>query len=62
MHKNRLKLFFVGVIVLVIAGVAIGRMKHKKSNNEVVKEITPFVGSIKTFISSTATVLPKNRL
>jgi len=62
MRKNKLKLFFVVLIILVIAGVLITRMKYKKSPDEVVKEITPFIGSIRTFISSTATVLPKNRL
>ncbi len=62
MRKNKLKLLFVVVIILAIAGVLITRMKYKKSPDEVVKEITPFIGSIKTFISSTATVLPKNRL
>ncbi|TRZ93869.1 HlyD family efflux transporter periplasmic adaptor subunit [bacterium] len=62
MRKNKLKLLFVVVIIFTIAGVLISRMKYKKSSDEVVREITPFIGSIKTFISSTATVLPKNRL
>ena len=62
MRKNKLKLLFVAVIILAIAGVFITRMRYKKSPDEVVKEVTPFIGSIKTFISSTATVLPKNRL
>ena len=62
MRKNKIKLLFVVVIILAIAGVLITRMKYKKSPDEVVKEITPFIGSIRTFISSTATVLPKNRL
>ncbi len=62
MRKNKLKLLFVVVIILAITGVLITRMKYKKPPGEVVKEITPFIGSIKTFISSTATVLPKNRL
>lgn len=50
------------VVILVIAGVAISRMKQNKSSDEMVKEITPTIGSIRTFISSTGTVLPKNRL
>jgi len=62
MRKNKLKLFLVVVIILAIAGVVITRMKYKESPDEAVKEITPFIGSIRTFISSTATVLPKNRL
>ena len=62
MRKNKLKLFFVAVIILVIAGVAITRMKQKKSSDEMIKEITPTIGTISTFISCTGTVLPKNRL
>jgi macrolide-specific efflux system membrane fusion protein len=62
MRKNKLKLIFVVVIILAIAGIFIARMKYKKPSDEVVNEITPFIGSIKTFISSTATLLPKNRL
>jgi macrolide-specific efflux system membrane fusion protein len=37
-------------------------MKNKGSNNEITKEITPLQGTIQTFISTTGTVLPKNRL
>ena len=37
-------------------------MKRQKTTNEVVKEISPVMGSIRTFISSTGTILPKNRL
>ena len=62
MRKNKLKLFFIVVVILVITGVAITRMKQKKANGEIVKEITPIIGSIRTFISCTGTVLPKNRL
>jgi macrolide-specific efflux system membrane fusion protein len=62
MRKIKLKLFFIAAIILVIIAVSIIMIKQKKSSDEVVKEITPFIGSIKTFISSTGTVLPKNRL
>jgi macrolide-specific efflux system membrane fusion protein len=62
MRKNKLKLFFVLVIILVIAGVYITRFKQKESTEEVAKEINPFIGSIRNFISCTGTVLPKNRL
>ncbi|MCX5704391.1 MAG: efflux RND transporter periplasmic adaptor subunit [Candidatus Omnitrophica bacterium] len=50
------------MVILIIAGVAITRMKRRKSTDGVVKEITPVIGSISTFISCTGTVLPKNRL
>jgi macrolide-specific efflux system membrane fusion protein len=62
MRKIKVKLFFVTVIILVIAGVFITRIKQKESSDEIVKEITPVLGSIRTFISCTGTVLPKNRL
>ena len=62
MRKNKLKLIFIVVIILSIAGVLVTRMKYKKSPDEVAKEITPVIGSIRTFISCTGTVLPKNRL
>jgi len=62
MRKNKLKLFFITVVILVIAGFAITRLKLKKSSDEIVKEITPVIGSIRSLISCTGTVLPKNRL
>ncbi|MFH1201511.1 MAG: HlyD family efflux transporter periplasmic adaptor subunit [Candidatus Omnitrophota bacterium] len=62
MRKNKLKLFFIAAIILVIAGVAITRLRQKESSDEMVKEITPVIGTIRTFISCTGTVLPKNRL
>ena len=62
MRKNKVKLFFVLAIILVIALVVINRSKQNKSSEETVKEITPAIGTIQTFISCTGTVLPKNRL
>ena len=62
MRKNKLTLFILGIVILVIIGAAIGRMRKGKSNNEIIMEITPVIGSIKIIISSTATILPKNRL
>jgi macrolide-specific efflux system membrane fusion protein len=62
MRSKKIKLFFVVVIVLVIAGIFITRIKQKELSNETTREITPVIGSIRTFISCTGTVLPKNRL
>jgi len=62
MRKNKLKLFFILLVILVIAGFAIVRLKLKKPSDEIVREITPSIGTIRTFISCTGTVLPKNRL
>jgi len=62
MRIKKLRLFFVAIIILAIAGVFITRARQKKSEEETVKEVTPVIGSIRTFISCTGTVLPKNRL
>lgn len=62
MRKNKVKLFFVVVVILVIAGVAKIGLKQKKSSDEMVREISPTLGSIQTIISTTGIVLPKNRL
>jgi len=62
MRKNKLKLFFILLVILIIACFAITRSKFKRSSDEIVKEITPTFGTIRTFISCTGTVLPKNRL
>ena len=59
---NKLKLF---IILLVILGVGAGvviKLKSKKEKGDVIKEIVLATGSIRTIISTTGTVLPKNRL
>lgn len=51
--------------ILILAGCAFfiyHKMRPTQSGDEVTKEITPFVGSIQNLISTTGTVLPKNRL
>jgi len=63
MRKSKIKIIF---ILLVIAA-AIGaffyfKAKNNKTNGETITEIKPVVGNIETFISTTGTVLPKNRL
>ncbi len=62
MRKNKLKLFIIILIVLAAAGFVIARLKQKNSSEEVIKEITPVFGEIKTLVSCTGTVLPQNRL
>ena len=54
-------------IILVLLAVAalvffIFRFQQKKGGQEQVREITPTSGAIQSIISSTGTVLPKNRL
>ena len=61
MRTKKLGLFFIVLIILVISAVFVARVRQKQSSNEIMKEIQPTVGSMRTFISSTGTVLPKNR-
>ena len=62
MRNKKLRLFFVIIGILIIAGVLITKLKQKSQSEEIVKKITPVIGTIRTFISCTGTVLPKNRL
>jgi macrolide-specific efflux system membrane fusion protein len=63
MRIKKLRMFLIIVFVLAMAAVAVTWMKREKpSSDEVSREIAPTVGSIRTFISCTGTVLPKNRL
>jgi macrolide-specific efflux system membrane fusion protein len=62
MRIKRLSLFVFAVVIFGIIAVSLAKIKQEKSSNEMVKEISPFIGSIRTFISCTGTVLPKNRL
>jgi membrane fusion protein, macrolide-specific efflux system len=62
MRKTKFKIIFAVLIVLIIAAIAIVKMKSKGASQEITKEISPTMGTIQTFISTTGTVLPKNRL
>lgn len=62
MRIKKIGALFVIVIMLGVIGVVIPRIRKDKANGEEVKEVVPFIGAIRNVISSTATVLPKNRL
>ncbi|MCX5702911.1 MAG: efflux RND transporter periplasmic adaptor subunit, partial [Candidatus Omnitrophica bacterium] len=62
MRNKKLKLFFAAIVILGIIAVSVAKIKQKKANGEVIREIAVVIGSIRTFISCTGTVLPKNRL
>ncbi len=62
MKIKKIVIFFIALIILTGLIFYITRVKQKTLPEEIVKEVNPTVGSIKTFISSTGTVLPKNRL
>ena len=62
MRNKKLKIIFIVLAVLIVSALIIIKIKGKGSSVEVTKEIAPATGTIETFISTTGTVLPKNRL
>lgn len=62
MWNKKINLFLLLGLILIIAAVSVIRIVQNKSSAEIVKSVTPFIGSIRNFISCTGTVLPKNRL
>lgn len=62
MKTKKIGIFFVILVILAGSMVYMNRVKQKNPHDEVIKEIRPTMGSVRTFISSTGTVLPKNRL
>ena len=62
MKNKKAKWFIIVALLLIVAAGIYVKLKSKKPSDEVTKEINPGIGSIQTFISTTGTVLPKNRL
>lgn len=62
MGKIKSKISAVILIILAISIFVMVKTKNKTENTEITREISPTLGSIVTFISTTGTVLPKNRL
>lgn len=62
MRNKKLKITFMVLGLLLIVTFIIIRMKGGAKTDEITKEINPSIGSIQAFISTTGTVLPKNRL
>ena len=61
--KNKKIIIVISVgVLLILAGIGIVKLRQSGSVNETTKEISPFIGSIQTIVSTTGTVLPKNRL
>ncbi len=54
--------FYLVPILLTIVSLIIVKARPRNNSDELIKEINPTVGSIQTIISTTGTVLPKNRL
>ncbi len=62
MRNKKMKIIFAVIILVALGVFAWYKMKSSKSNGEMTKEIKPFIGNISDTISTTGTVLPKNRL
>jgi macrolide-specific efflux system membrane fusion protein len=61
MFNNKLKIVFVVLGLLVISIFVMFKMKSAQGP-EIIQVISPHLGTIQTFISTTGTVLPQNRL
>lgn len=59
---KKLKMIFILLVFISIAAFIVMKMRPKLGSGETVKEINPVFGAIQTVISTTGTVLPKNRL
>lgn len=62
MRHKKLKWFFPAIILLGLAGMLLLKFNRRLSSAETTREVLPVRGAIQTFISTTGTVLPKNRL
>jgi macrolide-specific efflux system membrane fusion protein len=62
MRNKKLKIIFIVLAVLTVSAFVIIKMRSKGPDGEVTQEISPVIGNIRVFISTTGTVLPKNRL
>jgi len=62
MRNIKLKIISVVVVILIIFAFVMIKIKGKSSSSEIIKEINPTIGTIQTIVSTTGTVLPKNRL
>jgi len=61
--NKKLKIIFIVFLILAVSAFVIFKIiKNKSSGKEITQEINPTIGTIQTFISTTGTVLPKNRL
>jgi len=59
--NKKIKFYLVPIVLIVIVLIII-KASPKENSGELIREINPTVGSIQTIISTTGTLLPKNRL
>ncbi|MDD5254443.1 MAG: HlyD family efflux transporter periplasmic adaptor subunit [Candidatus Omnitrophica bacterium] len=62
MRNKKSKLIFIFLLFMVPLIFFLLKARPQKQNGEEPKEVRPFVGTVQVTISSTGTVLPKNRL
>ncbi|MDD2689645.1 MAG: efflux RND transporter periplasmic adaptor subunit [Candidatus Omnitrophica bacterium] len=62
MRHKKLKVTLLILGLVIVSVFVLIKIKHKGTSNETMQEISPKIGEILTFISTTGTVLPKNRL
>jgi macrolide-specific efflux system membrane fusion protein len=62
MRNKKLKIAFIFLIVLGAAAFVVLKIIPKTPSNEITQEVTATRGAIRIVISTTGTVLPKNRL
>jgi macrolide-specific efflux system membrane fusion protein len=60
--NKKLKISLIAVILILIGVFLVIKLKPKPDTDNVVKEVTVSRGTIQTLISTTGTILPKNRL
>lgn len=60
--KYKIMVVAAGIIAVVVVGLVRAQINSGKNHNEIVREITPVMGNIENTISTTGSVLPRNRL
>jgi len=62
MRNKKLTIIFLVLGLAVISVLVMVKIKSKGVSDEINQEISPVIGAIRVFITTTGTVLPKNRL
>ena len=60
--NKKILITFIFLSIVVVSAYVTMRIRSKAAGTDVVQEISPVLGTIRVSISSTGTVLPKNRL
>jgi len=60
--NKKIKFFWLVGILIILAALIMIKARPKTNSEEITREISPALGSIQNIISTTGTVLPKNRL